>query len=112
MLPHRRSWLPAALLVLALATSAAAANGQLNGADFLSACTRPDPDWIGFCHGYVQAVYDGVEAPGKPLCIPEGQTRADRVGLVVGQLERSPEMRELNAAAVVYAVLYQQFPCP
>ena len=102
----------ATLLVLALVAPANAASGRLNGDDLLSACTHLDPDWIGFCHGYVQAVYDGVEVAERPICIPDGQTRADLVSLVVHHLERFPEMRELNAASVVYAVLYQRFPCP
>jgi hypothetical protein len=29
---------------------------HLMGTDFLSACSHADPEWIGFCHGYVQAV--------------------------------------------------------
>ena len=103
-----------AILVLAFAASAVTAQDsgmRLDGVGFLDACTRPAPDWIGFCHGYVQAVHDGVEVPGKSICVPTGQTRADLVGLVVTHLEREPELRELNAAAVVYAVLYRNFPC-
>ena len=69
------------------------------------------PEWIGFCHGYVQAVFDGVRSPGDEICAPDSLTRAKIVGAVVLQLSENPQLREFNAASVVYAVLLKTFPC-
>ena len=51
-------------------------SAMLTGDGFLTACSKPDPEWIGFCHGYVQAVYDGLIVPGEDFCLPPGFTRA------------------------------------
>jgi Rap1a immunity proteins len=83
----------------------------LMGTDFLSACSRADPDWVGFCHGYVQAVYDGMRRPGEDICAPPGTSRADIVGAVVRQLTAIPDLRNLRAYSVVYAILLKAFPC-
>lgn len=103
----------AAVTVLALATTASAQDSRtmMSGADFLSACSRPDPEWIGFCHGYVQAVVDGVRAPRESFCAPGGTTRAEIVGAVVDQLTKTPDLQKLNAASVVYSVLVKAYPC-
>ncbi len=85
---------------------------SLTGRAFLEACSKPDPEWISFCHGYVQAVYDGVTYPGEDLCVPLGTSRAEIVGLVVRGLTVVPSMQGANAANVVYAVLRTAFPCP
>src|SRR5215211_563210 len=92
--------------------TAADSRTMLSGADFLSACSRPDPEWIGFCHGYVQAVVDGVRRPGERLCVPAGTTRAKIVGDVVLYLTAETELQRFNAASVVSAVLLEAFPCP
>ena len=36
----------------------------LTGAKFLQACSDTEPERIGFCHGYVQAVLDGIGSHG------------------------------------------------
>jgi hypothetical protein len=84
----------------------------LRGESFLSACSNPEPDWIGFCHGYVQAVHDGVVRPGEDFCPPAGTTRADMVGIIVRQLMEAPNLKHVNAASVVYATLLKAYPCP
>ncbi|HET9903387.1 MAG TPA: Rap1a/Tai family immunity protein [Xanthobacteraceae bacterium] len=98
---------------VALADRANAQDQQImmKGEDFLLACSKPDQDWIGFCHGYVQAVVDGVRMPGERFCAPTGTKRADIVGAVVDQLLKRPELRSLNAASVVYSVLIRTYPC-
>jgi hypothetical protein len=83
----------------------------LTGSDFLSACSKPEPDWIGFCHGYVQGIHDGVTQPEDDFCPPAGTTRADMVGIVVRQLKATPSLQGLNAASVVYAVFLKAYPC-
>lgn len=83
----------------------------LTGRDFLSACSRPDPEWISFCHGYVQAVVDGVRHPTERPCLPDGLTRARIVSVVVVRLNAMPDLREINAASVVYGILTREFPC-
>ena len=69
-----------AMLVGALASvnrvGAREPGAMMTGADLLSACSKPDPDWIGFCHGYVQAVHDGVFRPDEDICPPSDLTRA------------------------------------
>jgi hypothetical protein len=84
---------------------------QLTGAEFLSACSRPDPEWIGFCHGYVQAVIDGMRRPGEDFCPPAGTTRATIVDAVVRQLTATPDIQRLNAASIVYAVILKTYHC-
>jgi Rap1a immunity proteins len=102
----------AAFLVSAPNMSAAQDSKMfLTGSDFLSACSRADPGWIGFCHGYVQAVYDGMRRPGEDICAPPGTTRADIVGAVVRQLTAIPDLQSIRAYAVVYAILVKAFPC-
>lgn len=103
-----------AAVVIAWSASDAAARdpgAALTGADFLSACSKPEPDWIGFCHGYVQAVHDGVARPDEDFCPPSGTTRAEIVGTVVRQLTSAPDLQSLNAASVVYATLMKAYPC-
>lgn len=107
------------LMIATLATALAGINlasaqnskTMLTGADFLAACSRPNPEWIGFCHGYVQAVVDGVRAPGETFCAPPSVTRAEIVGAVVQHLTRAPDLQSLNAASVVFAVLVKAYPC-
>jgi hypothetical protein len=102
----------AAFLVSAPNKSAAQdSKMNLMATDFLSACSRADPERIGFCHGYVQAVYDGLRRPGEDICAPPGATKADLVGAVVRQLNAIPELRSLPAYSVVYATLLKAFPC-
>ncbi len=98
-----------------LISAASEANAQsskttLTGADFLSACTRADMDWINFCNGYVQAVVDGVVRP-EDICLPAGTTRAKLVGVVVEQLMASPDLLKLNAASAVNSVLQKAYRC-
>lgn len=83
----------------------------LTGADFLSACSKADMEWIGFCNGYVQAVVDGVRLPGESFCAPIGTARAEIVDAVVDQLVKAPELQKLNAASVVYSVMVKAYPC-
>ena len=85
---------------------------SLTGREFLEACSKPDPEWISFCHGYVQAVYDGVTYPGEDLCVPLGTSRAEIVGTVVRSLTEIPSTQGANAANVVYSVLRTAYPCP
>lgn len=84
---------------------------MLTGAGFLSACSKPEPDWIGFCHGYVQAVHDGMTRPGEDFCPPDSTTKAEMVGIVVRQLQATPDLASLNAASVAYAVFLKAYPC-
>ena len=103
----------AIVLCIGLAAEASARNpaDALTGSGFLSACSNPEPDWIGFCHGYVQAVHDGVVRPGEDFCPPDGTTKADMVGIVVRQLMTAPDLGSVNAASVVYAVFLKAYPC-
>lgn len=100
-------------LCIGLAAEASARDpaAMLTGAGFLSACSKPEPDWIGFCHGYVQAVHDGVTRSGEDFCPPEGTTKAEMVGIVVRQLMAAPDLGSLNAASVVYATFLRAYPC-
>ena len=103
-----------AAFAAALAMSAASAQASkmmLTGADFQAACSRPDPEWIGFCHGYVQAVFDSVRTPGEEICAPDDLTRAEIVGIVVQHLTKTPSLQSLNAASVVFGALQNAYPC-
>lgn len=98
-------------LGLTAEANARSAEDALTGSEFLSACSKAEPEWIGFCHGYVQAVHDGVARPGEDFCPPNGTTKADMVGIVVRQLMGSPDLGDINAASVVYAVFLKAYPC-
>ena len=84
---------------------------HLTGAEFLSACTRASPEWISFCHGYVQAIFDGPRRPGEDICPPVGITRTMILETVVRRLVESPDIDDVNASSVVYAVLLKDYPC-
>lgn len=84
---------------------------ELTGADFLSACSNPEPEWITFCHGYVQAVLDDAREAGKAICTSAGTTRAKLAGDVVHELTVKPDLQKQNAATVVRAVLEKAYPC-
>jgi Ssp1 endopeptidase immunity protein Rap1a len=104
--------LAACVFLAATSESCAQSSGtQMNGAGFLSACSRPDPEWIGFCHGYVQAIVDGPRRPAADFCVPPGTTRATIVGTIVEQLAAAPELKDMSAAAVAHGVLHRKFPC-
>jgi hypothetical protein len=109
--------LAAILIVFVIATpivpvpAAAQDSMHLTGAEFLSACTRASPEWISFCHGYVQAIFDGPRRPGEGICPPVGTTRTMIVETVVRQLVESPDIDNLSASSIVYAVLLKDYPC-
>lgn len=84
----------------------------LTGADFLSACIRPEVEWISFCNGYVQAVFDGFSRSGEKFCLPAGTARASVVDNIVNHLETNPNLQSARAANVVYAYLVVTYPCP
>jgi hypothetical protein len=63
-----------AFLGIATESGAQSSEAKMNGAGFLSACSRPGPEWIGFCHGYVQATaHDGRQRIFARLRAPRGQ---------------------------------------
>lgn len=106
----------ASLVALAVGSGSWPAHAQmeLTGAMFLDVCTRPDFAWIGFCDGYVQAIYDAWHlgaGPGVPTCVPPSVTRTQLVELAVNALQQNPEYRQEQAAIVVYAVMVTAFPC-
>jgi hypothetical protein len=101
-----------ATCILAMAfPSIASSEINLGGRDFVDACSRPQEAWISFCHGYVQAVIDGVQVEGHSFCVPEGTTRAALVDLVMRQAARMPALAELPAYALVYGVIENAYPC-
>ena len=85
---------------------------HLTGADFLSVCTRADADWISFCNGYVQAIFDGLRRPGEEICPPADLKRTMVIENVVQQLQALPALQAAPAASVVYDYLVVTFPCP
>jgi len=81
----------------------------LTGSDFLSACSKSESDWIGFCHGYVQGVFDS--SPSGEICAPPGTTRAKLVGMIVQEIEEDPDLRSTSAAPLVRIILQKAYPC-
>lgn len=86
-----------------------AAEMVLTGGDFLSSCSQPNSEWIGFCHGYVQGVFDNT--PSGEFCVPPGTTRADLVGRIVIALTEEPKLQDAKAASVVRLTLQKAYPC-
>lgn len=108
----RRSAFTAAAVVLLAAHWSSAVQARnsrtsLSAATFLDVCTRPDNDWISFCHGYVQGIFDSTE----DACPRPGTTRASIVGLIVDRMTKHPEIMDGEAATVVRSVLRYEFPC-
>ena len=81
----------------------------LTGAQLLSACTKPESDWIGFCNGYIQAAFDATG--GKGICTPTGVTRNQLFDIIIPKLMNSPDLLELDAISVIDAILRKAFPC-
>ena len=83
----------------------------LTGAKFLQACAGIEPGWIDFCHGYVQAVLDGIGKPWNEICAPAGLTTAEVVDIVIKGVRETPSSQDLNAASLVYDSLLKAYPC-
>lgn len=99
-----------AFVALALLTTPAVAQGNaMTGFGLLDVCLRTDGHWIDFCHGYVQAVVDATD--GDISCVPSGATRASITGVVVERMVSIAGLHDLNAFAVVHAVLQHTYPC-
>ena len=69
---------------------------------------KADPEWIGFCNGYMQAAFDATG--GKGICAPKGVTRNQLYDIIIPKL-KSPDLLKLNATSVIGAILRQAFPC-
>ena len=80
----------------------------LLGADLIEVCTSADPEIMGFCHGYIQGVYDVMS---DELCAPFGVSRASIAAALVDLLHSNTETRNLHASALVLAILKNSFPC-
>ena len=108
----RRAILVAVVLSCFVAAGEAAAQSSevtMTGADFLKVCTIADPEWIGFCNGYIQAAFDA--SGGKGICAPKGVTRNQLFDIIIPKLQKTPDLLELNATSVIDAILRQAFPC-
>lgn len=101
-----------ALISILLAASFSSAGERkptaLLGAGLFEVCTSPDPEIMGFCHGYIQGVHD---AWSDELCAPPNVPRANIAAELVDLLRNSEDARELYASALVIAVLKSSFPC-
>jgi len=106
--PARHFLIVVALVLMNVATAAVAAEMTLNSNRLLSACTKPDKEWIGFCNGYLQAAFD---AAGGSVCPPVGVTRNDVFGAVVPRLKEFDQRLDQDALPVVIALLRQAYPC-
>jgi hypothetical protein len=83
---------------------------QLTGANFSSACARPDESWISFCNGYIQAVIDGIRKDDR-ICLPSGTTRIDVVTIAEKEITSSSQLRAMNAHDAVRSVLRRVYLC-
>jgi|SRR5690606_17852329 len=83
---------------------------QLDGDQFSSACTRPDPAWINFCNGYVQAVVDSIRE-GDGVCLPPGVTRAEIITAVEAEITGSKRLRAMNAYDAFKMALRRSYAC-
>ena len=114
----------ALLLMVSLVVSGAVAQDRdqtLSAEELLTACSREDPEWIGFCHGYIQAISDAfyehesVGGRSGAICPPPGTSRADLAGAFVRNglrhLRENDDLTKAHAASVVYATFVTEFPC-
>lgn len=81
----------------------------LSGSQLLDACTRADPEWIGFCNGYIQAAFDATG--GKEICAPKGITRNQLFDAIIPKLKGAPELLKIDAVSVVGTLLRKSYPC-
>lgn len=108
-----------AALALSTPTLAGAApEGTTQGLGLPGHCLDPEPDWIGFCRGYIQGVYDVIATGDRPACIPPEVTRADVAGQVVEMLAMSCKadgeagfLMTGNAGVVVQSIMVMLYPC-
>lgn len=99
-----------ALVTALIAAPAGAASMQQTGAGLLDACTRPIPDWIGYCHGYMQAAVDSLSS-ADGVCIPDGTTRASVAGAVTSHLMRNEGLLRRNALDAVRQAMSDEYAC-
>ena len=85
----------AILIAVTLACFAGGAAAQssemtLNGAQLLSACTKADPEWIGFCNGYMQAAFDATGGKGLEGRHDEATVSGIRIMVLTRGTSRRP----------------------
>ncbi len=103
-----------AILAVSLAVTNganAASDAAMTGAEFLDACTRTEASWIGFCHGYIQGAFDGLDNVADDACPPPGTSRTRIAEDVVAALRSEPSLLDRSAATLVYAYLVANYPC-
>ena len=99
----------AACVVVSAAKAAQGPDLALSGAALLSACTRADQEWIGFCNGYLQAAFDATGSQG--ICPPGDVTRNDLFDAVIPRLQSSSDLQRSNAVAAIAAILREVYRC-
>lgn len=97
------------LLLLWVATPAYSRGNAMTGSSLLEACLIPDESWIGFCHGYMQAVVDATD--GEISCVSASETRATITNKAVRGLRDVARLHDLNAFAATHAILRRLYPC-
>lgn len=75
-------------------------------------CTTADMDWVNFCNGLIQGYADAAIFIGE-VCIPEGTTRTDLVGMFTGPWIKYQDAYKYDLPAFFGAmeVLKKKYPC-
>jgi len=81
----------------------------LSTEDWHAACTRPDSNWINFCHGYIQAVVDSL--PASNVCLNSSATRAALVTTVDNFLRKNPDAKIGEAFGQIQKIIALHYPC-
>lgn len=89
------------------------ADGIRTGNDLKNACTQNPGFSEGFCFGYIAGVVDTLyQAFGdKVICIENGVSAEQMVGIFKLYADRKPEVLHNNASDLVYLSLAEKFPC-
>lgn len=100
-------WLLAVISLWTVVPVNAAQDGTMTERGLRDVCGRADPDWISFCNGYAQAIFDAYHKPGAFICVAPGTSRADIAQAMWVGLEGG----EGNAAQAAARVLAEAYPC-
>lgn len=102
-----------AFATLALISPAGA--GFMDGNSLLDRCQSDQSDFRkGYCAAYVAGVADSIPVMvevSKAVCIPATATLAQLRDVTVVFLEQHPEIRHIEASAIVLRAMVVAFPC-
>jgi hypothetical protein len=115
--PAAHLTLAAAALLAALAgleVSGARAEYFETGRDLYQKCRTPGTAAQVFCFGFIIGIADVMEdnpLDGRSACIPRDASIQQVTEVVIGFLERNPDIRDFTGESLAVQALSDKFPC-